>query len=129
MTLAEIPQPDPTWQMVGLNDVLSRLSSRLETTASLIARVEGSLGILIRDARGLTPDLIRDLQQIDLAQQSIGDISRVLRLVSGLNTGTTLDRSAVASVMQLHDLAAQVLCDQPHPPDSSDPDHDSICWF
>jgi hypothetical protein len=129
MALAEKPDVQPTWDSVRVNDVLSRLSARLDTTASMIAKVEASLGILILDAKGLSPELIKDLQEIDLARQSICDVGRVLRLVSGLNNSTSVNSAAMASVIHLRDIAEQVLCGQPSQPRHPDPDTDSISWF
>lgn len=129
MALAEKPNLQPTWDMVRVNDVLSRLSARLDTTAAMIAKVEASLGILILDARGLSPELIMDLQEIDLARQSICDIGRVLQLVSGLNNTTSVSSAALASVIHLREIAEQVLCDQPSQTRVVDPEQDSISWF
>lgn len=129
MALAESTDRQPTWDMVRVNDVLSRLSARLDSTATMIAKVEVSLGILILDAKRLSPDLIRDLQEIDLARQSICDVGRILRLVSGLNNSASVSSAAMASVIHLRDIAEQVLCDSAGQTRSADPEPDSVSWF
>ncbi len=129
MAMADLSDRQPTWDMVRMTEVLSRLSARLDTTALMIAKVEASLGILILDARGLSPDLIKDLQDIDLARQSICDVGRILRLLSGLHNSTSVSSAAMASVIHLRDIAEQVLCIGAGPARSSDPEPDSVSWF
>ena len=129
MALAEPAPLYPTWDSVGLSDLLGRVSGRLDATAALIAGVEASLGILFHDGRGLSPGQIRDLQKIDLARQSLCDISRVLRLAAAEHCPTQVSAPALATVIQLRDLAEHLL--RPHPgcDSSPDPDRDIISWF
>lgn len=129
MAMADPSDRQPTWDMVRITDVLSRLSARLDSTALMIAKVEALLGILILDARGLSPDLIKDLQDIDLARQSICDVGRILQLLSGLHLSTSVSSAAMASVIHLRDIAEQVLCSEAGQTRRPDPEPDSVSWF
>jgi len=129
MALADPAPLPPTWDAIGLGDLLARASARLDLTATMIANVEASLGILIHDARGLSPELIRDLQEIDLARQNICDIARVLRLAAAENCPTMISASALATVMQLREVAEQLLRPKQAGSTDPDPERDHISWF
>lgn len=129
MSLADAPPLPLARDSISLSDLLGRVSCRLEDTAALIAAVEASLGILIHEVPRLSPDLIRDLQKIDLARQTICDISRVLRLAAAEQYPTPVSAPAIATVIQLRDLAEHLL--RPHPVSNpaSETDRDNISWF
>lgn len=114
---------------IALSDLLHRIGGRLDATAAMIAQVEASLGILVSDARGLTPDLIRDLQKIDLARQTICDIGRVLRLVAAEHCVTPVSAPAITSVIHLRDLADHLLRPFTERDLTADADRDTISWF
>ena len=119
----------PNRDSISLSDLLNRLGGRLEAMTVLIDQVEASMGILIDGASRLPPDLIRDLQKIDLARQTICDIGRVLRLAAAQQCPNPISAPAIATVIQLRDLADQLLrppagCDL-----DADTDRDNICWF
>ena len=129
MNLSAPPPVTAAEGCIDLSDLLNRLGGRLEATTILIAQIEASLGILIDSAQRLSPDLIRDLQKIDLARQTVGDIGRVLRLAAGEQGPTPVSAPAIATVIQLRDLAEHLLRPEPGCDPTVEADRDAILWF
>ena len=129
MHLSAPPPPTATRDSIDLSDLLNRLGGRLEATTNLIVQIEASLSILIDTAQRLSPDLIRDLQKIDLARQTICDIGRVLRLAAAEQGPTPVSAPAIATVIQLRDLAEHLLRPQPGCDPAAETDRDAILWF
>ena len=119
----------PPRDSIDLSDLLSRLGGRMEATTLLIAQVEAAIGILIDGAERLPADLFRDLQKIDLARQTLCDIGRVLRLAAAQHCPTPVSAPAIATVIQLRDLADHLLRPDPGGNPVAEADRDAVCWF
>ena len=127
--IAQQSEPAYPDERINLCDLLDRVSVQLEQTAAAILRVESSLCVLIGQAAALSPKLIRELQEIDRAHQSILDISRVAQMAADASGDQMLSLQDVLATIKLRDLALALLRPQAPSPVDRREDEGGLCWL
>lgn len=89
--------------------LLSRVAEQLERTATAISRIEVSLCVLVGQAGRISPKLVQDLQEIDLAQQQIYDISRVIQVAADFGGTLPVNIDEVDQAIKVRDLQRALL--------------------
>ena len=88
---------------------MSRAAEQLERTAAAIARIELSLCVLVGQVGNISPKLVQDLQEIDLAQQQIYDISRVIQVAADFGGTVPVIIDDVDRAIKMRDLQRALL--------------------
>ena len=94
---------------IAMGALLSRAAEQLERTAAAIARIELSLCVLVGQAGNISPKLVQDLQEIDLAQQQIYDISRVIQVAADFGGTVPVIIDDVDRAIKMRDLQRALL--------------------
>ena len=94
---------------IAMGALLSRAAEQLERTAAAIARIELSLCVLVGQVGNISPKLVQDLQEIDLAQQQIYDISRVIQVAADFGGTVPVIIDDVDRAIKMRDLQRALL--------------------
>ena len=89
------------------DQLIARLSAKLDEMAGLAGRVQSALGAALPAGFAPSSGVAKDLQQIDRLQQTLEDLARVTRALSE-ERGEQVHLPRLAALARLHDVSVAI---------------------